>query len=112
MRDTDERLNDRRIVHWAVFYDDGIIKTSDGCDPEGIPADGVQWIVEVFSDGTKRYVHGMDYYLWNGEAWQGGNINDLERWLRFAMPRLKYGRWTKDSIYEHIRQLVRQYHDG
>ncbi len=88
---------------WVVFYDDDERRDSTTFKPDALPLDGVLWIVE-FVEGGKRFVHGMDYYMWTGDSWAGGGRADLERWLRRRdrIPIILYGRWTSDAQYGRI----------
>lgn len=90
-------MANRRVVRWVVWLDDERVFDSDDTEPEQVPADGIQVIVEFFDNGTYRVWSEHDYYLWTGEHWIGGDLAALERWLRRELPRLKYGRFTTDS---------------
>jgi hypothetical protein len=98
------------VTKWIIVYDDTSMVSSDASSPDRAPIDGVQWIVEFMDNGGTRNVHGMDYYKWTGDSWAGGNMNDLERWLRRRneIPIILYGRWISDSEYQKIREIVQE----
>ena len=95
-----------KTIGWTAFYDNGQTYTDSDYLPEDLPADGLQWIVEKLDSGGRRYVHGMDYYRWTGDSWAGGNVADLEKWIRLLFPIIKFGRWISDTDYEKIEQLA------
>jgi hypothetical protein len=95
-----------KVVGWVIFYDNTNSVTNKDCKPEDVPPDGVQWIVEYMESGGKRFVHGMDYYHWTGDSWAGGNLSDLEKWIRLLLPQIKFGRWTSDSNYQKVLDLA------
>lgn len=86
-----------------VFYTDGRTYSSDDGPAEKAPTDGVQAVVEKRSDGTPNVLTG-DFYFWNGENWVAGYQADLERWLRTALPALKFGLWTRDSTFAAVME--------
>ncbi|MHA2163347.1 MAG: hypothetical protein ACXAEN_26465 [Candidatus Thorarchaeota archaeon] len=96
-------------VKWKIFYDDGSIVSSEETDPDVVPVDGVLAIVERRANNTVMIHQANDYYYWTGENWLSGNIASLERWLRKELPNLKYGRWTKDSIW---REVIKEVNSG
>jgi hypothetical protein len=90
------------VKKWAVINNDLSVLTSDDFTPDPVLVDGVQWIVEGLCDGTRRYVHGLDYYRWTGDSWAGGGPKDLKRWILAYHPSSKWARekWTLDDIVE------------
>ncbi len=96
-----------KVKKWAAIYDDLSILTSDDYTPEQLPVDGVQWIVEQMCDHTRRYIHGVDYYRWTGDSWAGGNLKDLDRWLRTRQTLiLIFGLWIPDVQYDSVRKIA------
>ncbi len=93
-----------KAARWKIFYDarDLTYSCSDG-SPEDAPTDGVVAIVEKRENKTVNVLTG-DYYFWTGENWVTGHQADLERWLRGVLPRLKYGRWTKDGVFAQVME--------
>lgn len=82
-----------------MWYDTGEKLSSETYKPADIPADGVLVIVEKKADRTVTVHEGRDYYFWNGENWISGDLASLEKWLRSALPAVKFGLWTKDGIF-------------
>ena len=89
-----------KAVAWEIFYDDGSRSRSEDCAPENASLDGVQAIVEWDENGNPQIHEGCEYYFWTGDCWAYGALNDLERWLRAVLPRLKYGRFTKNAVHK------------
>lgn len=95
------------VTRWQIWYDTGRVLDSTYCSPEDAPTDGIMGIIEWHDDlqEPRRY-YGQEFYQWIGDSWRAGNQADLERWLRAAMPTLKYGRWVPASTWEHIKQAM------
>jgi hypothetical protein len=94
---------------WSIWYDDGsVYRHIDGPAKEA-PLDGIVVIWEKCSDNQEVVHHGRDYYYWNGENWVSGERADLERWLRGVLPELKFGRWTKDSVFNKAKKDAEQW---
>jgi hypothetical protein len=89
-------------VKWKIFYDDGTTVSSDSSKPEEAPVDGILAIVEKKGNNTIMVHQNNEYYYWTGENWISGGLNSLERWLRKELPNLKYGRWTKESVWRQV----------
>ena len=85
---------------WKIYYDDGSTYSSDGGTAEDAELDGVVCVVQKHGDDPVDVLWGFDFYYWTGENWAAGYQADLERWLRGVLPNLKYGRWTRNSIYK------------
>jgi hypothetical protein len=97
-------------VLWRIWYDDGSTFDSTHGSIEEAPSDGV---IAVADARKTRPRTGQDYYLWLGDSWAAGNQADLEKWLRRALPTLKFGRWSSDAIYqETIARAVREWPHG
>lgn len=84
---------------WRIWYDDGSTFDSEKGTPESAPLDGVLAVAEIRADGTVRPPRQGDYYLWTGDGWAVGKIQDLERWLRRELPQLKFGRWSRTDLF-------------
>ncbi len=91
-------------VKWKIWYDDGQTCSSEEMKPEEAPLDGVVAIVEKRKDRTVQVYQGQEYYFWNGENWVAGQVGSLDRWLRAVLPAVKYGRWTKNSIFKDVME--------
>lgn len=89
----------RNLVGWRIWTDDGEVFSSENVSPEDIPSDGILIILHLYDNRTHEFVAGSDYYLWNGDEWQGGGLPALERWLRLLVPQLKYGRLTRNRSW-------------
>lgn len=87
---------------WKIWYDDGSTFSNEDGTPEEAPVDGILAILEKRANNTIMNHHANEYYYWTGENWFSGNLASLERWLRKELPNLKYGRWTKDSIWKEV----------
>ncbi len=91
-----------KTVRWKIWYDDGTTFASETGSAADAPVDGILAILEKRANNTIMNHHGNDYYYWTGENWFSGSLASLERWLRMELPNLKYGRWTKDSIWKDV----------
>ncbi|MHA2066384.1 MAG: hypothetical protein ACXABY_18590 [Candidatus Thorarchaeota archaeon] len=91
-------------MRWKIYYDDGTTFSNEEGTPESAPLDGVLCIVEK-QDQVQVY-YGFDFYYWTGENWAAGYQAALERWLRGVLPDLKYGRWTRTSIYKQAMKAA------
>ncbi len=87
---------------WKIWYDDGSTFSSDDGSPEEAPVDGILAILEKLTNNTILNHHGNEFYYWSGENWYAGNQASLERWMRVELPALKFGRWTKSSIWKEV----------
>jgi len=97
-----------KVVRWKIWYDDGETYCSDDGPAEEAPIDGIQMILERKENNTLNHHYGHDYYMWTGENWVAGHIGSLEKWIRKVLPQVKYGRWTKDSIYTKAMEEARK----
>lgn len=95
------------IVRWRLYYDDGTTFSSEDGAPDEAPLDGVVGVGEEDDTGRRQTYWGADYYFWTGDGWAGGNIADLERWLRRVLPQLKYGRWAPQTLWQKVRAIIR-----
>lgn len=93
-----------KVVGWKIYYDDGTEFSSEEVEPEEAPLDGIQGILEFRDNNTAHPYEGFDYYYWTGDSWAAGYLNDLERWLRRELPRLKYGRFCRNAVFLKIRE--------
>ncbi len=98
-----------KAVRWCAWYDDGKKLSSETHSPDEIPSDGILIIVEKKRDNTVTVHSGFDYYYWTGENWLSGYQAALEKWLRKELPRLKFGRWTKDGIFAEAMAEVERW---
>ena len=87
-------------MKWCIYYDDGCTFSSDDGTAEEAPVDGVQVVVEWFDNGNVKIHEGSDYYWFTGDGWAYGNVSSLDRWLRVMCPQVKFGRFTRNAVYE------------
>ncbi len=98
-----------KASHWKIFYDDGSTFSNDDGLAEEAPVDGILAIVERRQNNTVMNHHAKEYYYWTGENWVSGGVGAMERWMRKELPALKYGRWTKESIWQKVIEEVNRY---
>jgi hypothetical protein len=95
-------------VYWKIWYDDHSTFSHEEGPPEEAPTDGILAILEKRRNRTIQIHHGQDYYYWTGENWASGSLAALEKWLRRELPLLKFGRWTKDSIFRAVLEEAKK----
>ena len=99
------------LVGWKIFYDDREPFSSENGTPEEAPLDGVQVIIQRWSNGVVEKLHSNDYYFWvNGKHWIDGSHVSMLTWMRKAVPCLKYGRFTDNEHFKEIKE--RAFHDN
>jgi len=94
------------VERWCVYYDNATTFSSEDGTANDAPADGIQGIIEWRTNGTVQIHEGGDYYLWTGDCWTTGGLNDLERWLKRIVPELKYGRFIANAVFQQMRQDI------
>ena len=89
---------------WRIYYDDGVVFTSDDGPFEEAPPDGVLFVLQrrVGTDVVNT-LSGADYYaMIDGEIIATGSVGELLRTIGW----IKHGRWTSRGRFEEVSRRV------
>ena len=93
---------------WRIYYERGVVYTSEDGSPFDAPRVGVQVIAQE-KDGTYELIHGRDHFYWEPErgGWMTTEIfGAIDHLMRANRQCLLFGRQLSDADYTAVLERV------